>query len=555
MKNQKPKWENWQEYLLTEYRGWISTIFLLPLSVLFSIYFKWKQKWPVNPSKTWLKHEKGINSIKEQLRQWREDGAKEKLCTGRSPWKTMSELIPDKDRYRKINIDMDNILEIDEDRQVVKVEPLVTMGQITAALKGRGWTLTLVPELDDLTVGGLLMGFGVESSSHRYGLFQHICKSFSILTPDGELRHATPNENRDLYYLVPWSHGTLGFLVAAELKIIPSNRFVRLEYQATFSPDQLVSVFESASQEKEKHHFVETLVFSKDKAVVMKGNLVDRPQKDGILNKIGRWHKPWFFKHVESYLEKGNGIEYIPLRQYYHRHTRSYFWEMREIIPFGNNPWFRWLLGWAMPPHIQLLKRLQSETIRKLRERFHVVQDMIVPICFLKDSLEYLAKHYSLYPLWLCPLLIKDNESGTGFIYPYQSDKGNREELPFGTNSQSILKKENRNNEGHLDRSLPEELFVDIGIYGTPMVKSFEGNRELKNLEHFVIEHHGFQALYARTLLSEKQFRQMFDHKDYDRIRQELPYVKEAFEEVYTKLTKGRIQPDKKRKKVKQKAL
>jgi len=37
--------------------------------------------------------------------------------------------------------------------QTVRVEPLVTMGQLTATLDPLGWTLPIVPELDDLTVG------------------------------------------------------------------------------------------------------------------------------------------------------------------------------------------------------------------------------------------------------------------------------------------------------------------------------------------------------------------------------------------------------------------
>lgn len=37
--------------------------------------------------------------------------------------------------------------------QVVKVEPLANMGQVTALLNGMGWTLPVLPELDDLTVG------------------------------------------------------------------------------------------------------------------------------------------------------------------------------------------------------------------------------------------------------------------------------------------------------------------------------------------------------------------------------------------------------------------
>lgn len=37
--------------------------------------------------------------------------------------------------------------------QVVRVEPLANMGQVTALLNSIGWTLPVVPELDDLTVG------------------------------------------------------------------------------------------------------------------------------------------------------------------------------------------------------------------------------------------------------------------------------------------------------------------------------------------------------------------------------------------------------------------
>jgi hypothetical protein len=45
------------------------------------------------------------------------------------------------------------------------------------------------------------------------------------------------------------------------------------------------------------------------------------------LNEIGKWYKPWFFTHVKKFLDEGPGYEYIPLRDYYHRHTRPLFWE------------------------------------------------------------------------------------------------------------------------------------------------------------------------------------------------------------------------------------
>ena len=43
------------------------------------------------------------------------------------------------------------------------------MGQLTHALLPLGYTIPVLPELDDLTVGGLVSGVGIETSSHRYG--------------------------------------------------------------------------------------------------------------------------------------------------------------------------------------------------------------------------------------------------------------------------------------------------------------------------------------------------------------------------------------------------
>lgn len=145
------------------------------------------------------------------------------------------------------------------------MEPLVSMGQLTAHLNRMGWTIPVVPELDDLTVGekpwnmeirttpfikplnhnftyenvkhkkfhaynitfvllavdsfvlkycsvkfsmyfssflimvscigGLLMGTGIESSSHIYGLFQHNCVACELVLADGSHVRCTPVRN------------------------------------------------------------------------------------------------------------------------------------------------------------------------------------------------------------------------------------------------------------------------------------------------------------------------------------------------------------------------
>ena len=82
-----------------------------------------------------------------------------------------------------------------------------------------------------------------------------------------------------------------------------------------------LQIFEREVSKEEDNEFVECLVFSKETAVVMTGNFTDSCHPDK-LNEIGKWFKPWFFKDVEEKLESGPCTEYIPVRDYYHRHSR-----------------------------------------------------------------------------------------------------------------------------------------------------------------------------------------------------------------------------------------
>ena len=220
------------------------------------------------------------------------------------------------------------------------------MNQVTATLNPLGWTLPVLPELDTLTVGGLVCGVGVETSSHLHGLFQHTCVAFEIVLADGSVRRCTadaPDEqDRELFRAIPWSHGTLGFLVGVEIKIVPAKPWVRLEYTPVQNKEQAVALCREKFAGQDD--FVEALVYGRDQWVVMTGNMADRPQPDGRVNRIGRFWKPWFFTHVRSFLTNGqaSAVEYLPLRDYYHRHTRSLFWEIQDIITFGNDWWFRY---------------------------------------------------------------------------------------------------------------------------------------------------------------------------------------------------------------------
>lgn len=404
-----------------------------------------------------------------------------------------------KNSLHNIEINLIDILEVDTTRKIVRVEPLVTMGQVTACLNPLGWTLPVLPELDDLTVGGLIMGVGIETSSHLYGLFQHCCVSYELVTADGSLIKCSKDLNPDLFYAAPWSHGTLGFLVSAEIMIVPAKKYVKMEYHPVHSQQDLVKLFMD-KKTYTNNQFVEALVYSNTESVFMAGNMTDDAEPDKI-NSIGNYWKPWFYKHVESFLRSGPAVEYIPLRHYYHRHTRSIFWMLEDIIPFGNNPIFRALFGWMVPPKVSLLKLTQGETIKNMYEKYQVIQDMLVPMKDLGKSLDVFDTELNLYPLWICPFKLFNQP---GLVHP----KGNQ-----------------------------DEMYVDIGAYGTPKNPGFSTIPSTRRLEDFVAKTNGFQMLYADSYLSREQFREMFDHSLYDKMRKQLDCEK-AFPEIYDKVNR-----------------
>ena len=89
-----------------------------------------------------------------QVKSWNDSGRQGGMCTARPGWMAVSLR---EGRYkrqlRNIRVNLVDVLRVDTERRLVRVEPLASMGQVTATLLPLGWTLPIVPELDDLTVG------------------------------------------------------------------------------------------------------------------------------------------------------------------------------------------------------------------------------------------------------------------------------------------------------------------------------------------------------------------------------------------------------------------
>jgi len=496
-------------YLTTD-MIWIFTVWVIPISVCYDIAWWFRTRWTywISRRTSHLRHFEKVKDVQKQVEQWKESGCEQPMCTARPGWQSITfqqQLY--KKRMFNVNIDMKDIIKIDPENKFVRVEPMVTIGNLNDFLIGQGWTLPIVPELDDLTIGGLVMGGGIESTSHKYGLFQSICRAYELVLGDASAVWCSPTENQDLFVAQPFSYGTLGFLTCVDLDIIPFKPYIKLTYHNVKSLDEAVDKFEEVTNDPEVDS-VEGIIYTLKSGVIMSGKFVDRVPPQANFNALNSWYKPWFYTHVEKYLDDGvqksGNVEYIPTNDFFHRHNRAYFWLIKIVLPFANNPVFRWLFGWSMPVKFSLVKLMRQKLLPEAVNVNFVLQDYIIGLPHLKEALHLCNDKMQIFPIWLCPLRHINKEGIT------------QDHVTFN----------------------PDGVEVDIGIYGFSPINGFDPDATQKDMEQYAIERKGYAALYAETKMTFEEFSQMFGCTlgVYDQVRKKY-HSEKAFPHVYHKIS------------------
>ena len=167
---------------------WLFAIFLLPISFLYDIYWYLRSKWILFMGSAAGKHQEKVDFVQKQVLDWQTFGNGRKMCTARPTWMSITQQkITYKDNAYQVKVNMMDILSVDTKEKFVRCEPYVTVQRLVEALTPQGWILPIVPEIGDLTVGGLVMGGGIESTSHKYGLWQNICLQYELVLADGSI--------------------------------------------------------------------------------------------------------------------------------------------------------------------------------------------------------------------------------------------------------------------------------------------------------------------------------------------------------------------------------
>jgi len=492
---------------IEKYRAEIVVIVVLPIS--YGIWLvRAVQRWLSAPSPE--QHTQRVLRVCKDVRL--QAGGKAMLRSDRSPAESHAVRVADKSAHKQVSMrDLRAILGLSDG--ALHVEPGVTVGEATKWLLKRDPPLQLecTLEMGKATLGGLALATGMTTHSHVCGLIHDTITQWEVVSGSGEVVVATAtNEHSDLFRALPWSHGSLGLLCSLKLRVIPAKRWVKLTYTPLRSIAAIVSAYEKALERTAKGgtdvpFFLEMSVVSKSSAVLMEGRL-DDGQASVPRNHIGLWFKPWFFKHVEAKLEPGaQKEELIPLWDYLMRHDRCMCTTMSTVIPYGNTLWFRWLLGWLMPPQVSFLKASHTAETREASIRKQVYQDVAFPAKFFGDALQLADDLFDVYPLMVYPCLVRDHG---GMI--------------------------------HLPDAAKEQMFLNLGIYGIPRnlrensAYPFRMATAVRQLESWIRSVGGFQHTYCDSFQHEEEFNSMFDHSLWTKMRSKYSADK-AFPNVYDK--------------------
>lgn len=486
----------------------IIILVVLPIGFVLNQYNKLKH-WFTKPKAE--DHDKRVQRVINDVKHYQEvkksqpSGKPYLLRTDRKGASSLNTRMSDKSSACRVPMgDLSAILGVDHTRKVVRVEPFATTGDVAKYLDDRGLQMEVTIEMKGATIGGLVLAIGMTTHSHVSGLMHDIVEAYELVTAEGELiRVEREGEHADLFRALPWSHGTLGLLVAMELRVVPATKYVHLIYRPFNDINAYIEAHQAQLTAQNPPWFLEGQVFGPNQAVLIEGHLItdsEAANSNLRVNDVNAWYNPFFYKHVESMLEHGQVREELtPTYSYLMRHERSMCMTMGAIIPTATKPWFYRLFGWLMPPNLSFMKNARPEQERENVMRTQVYQDFAFPYEHFADLLKHLDKEFEIYPLLIYPCKVEDK----GGMVRLLENKGKT----WTGETQS-------------------HQYMNLGIYGYPKpIRNGETQyptvHKVREIEGMIRERGGFLHTYVDIFSTQEEFETMFDHSLWHKMREQ----------------------------------
>jgi FAD/FMN-containing dehydrogenase len=399
----------------------------------------------------------------------------------------------DQKKYTRLDVrNLNQVITIDTEKQLARVEGMAPFDAVVDATLSRGFMPCVVPELKSITVGGAISGVGIESSSFKYGFVHESVEEMDILLSDGSLVTCTKtNEHKDLFFGIPNSYGTFGYILSATIRLVPVKPFVKLTHKRFAKVEDFFAAITTGVNGQ--HDFIDGVVFSENELYLTLGEFVDSAPYTSNYT-----YMKIYYKSIQK-----RKTDYLSIHNYIWRWDTDWFWCSQV---FGvQNPILRFLTGkWTLHSRFYLkLGRINKKldilsTIKKLFNirTESIIQDVEIPIEHAAEYLQFQLREIPVRPVWVCPM------KSTA--------------LPFD-----------------LYKTRPESLYINFGFW--QVIKTVKENGYYNKLiENKVEDLKGKKTLYSESYYSEDTFWKLYNRDSYFKLKEKYD-TKGMFENLYQK--------------------
>lgn len=377
------------------------------------------------------------------------------------------------------------VLDVDPDARTADVGGMTTYEDLADATLPHGLMPYVVPQLKTITLGGAVAGLGIESSSFRNGMPHESVLELEILTPDGDVVLARPdNEHRELFHGFPNSYGTLGYALRLRIELQPTRPYVSLRHVRYADADACAAGIEEvcAGSADGAADFVDGTVFAADELYLTIGTFTDHAP--GVSDYTGQ--------RIYYHSIRERVTDHLTVRDYLWRWDTDWFWCSKALgaqHPLVRRLWPRRYLRSDVYRRIVAFDRrhgLSARVDRLLRNpvREAVIQDVEVPVERLAEFLEFFDREIGIRPVWLCPVRLRASSGWP--LYPME----------------------------------PGRLFVNVGFWATVALRPGQPHGTHNRLiESKVTELGGHKSLYSDSYFAEDEFWLRYDGETYRKLK------------------------------------
>ncbi|MCD2194943.1 FAD-binding oxidoreductase [Actinomycetospora endophytica] len=398
---------------------------------------------------------------------------------------------------------LDRVLHVDPEAHTADVGGMTTYEDLVAATLPHGLMPLVVPQLKTITLGGAVVGLGIESTSFRDGLPHESVLSADVLTGAGEIVTATPdNDAADLWAGLANSYGTLGYAVALRIELAPVRPFVRLRHLRFDDASALAKAVDVIAAERsydgEAVDFVDGTVFGPSETAsgrpeqfLTLGRMVDEAPE---LSDYTGQHV--YYRSIAR-LADADEADHLSIHDYLWRWDTDWFWCSRALgvqHPLVRRFWpgryrrsdvYRRLV--ALDRRFGLSERIQTRMTGAAGVE-PIIQDVEVPADRLAEFLEFFHAEIGISPVWVCPLRLRDTGSGprTWPLYPLE----------------------------------PGTTYVNVGFWSDALLtEGMAPDHHNRLIEQKLMELDGHKSLYSTSSYSREEFDALYGGEAYRRLK------------------------------------